>query len=245
MLRRPRSALVAVVLLGAVALTGCGAAGEANPEKIGPRGVDGLVIPTPDPDPDDFVADVDNPWFPLAAGTVWTYDVSGARADRLEVRVEDDRQVVAGVRCTVVLRRTLDQKGAAVREEESYYAQDVSGNVWLFGEQAISGTGGRSWQAGVDGAEAGVAMLAHPRVGDGYEQEHAPGVAEDRSTILSVDDERTVPAGRFTGLVVTEDTSPLGLVEVHRAYARGTGLVEATTTVGGTERIVLVEVSGP
>ena len=88
-------------------------------------------------------------------------------------------------------------------------------------------------------------MLAHPRVGDGYEQENAPGVAEDRSTILSVDDERTVPAGRFTGLVVTEDTSPLGLVEVQRAYARGTGLVEATTTVGGTERIVLVEVSGP
>ena len=89
-------------------------------------------------------------------------------------------------------------------------------------------------------------MLAHPRVGDGYEQESAPGVAEDRSTILSVDDERTVPAGTFTGLVVTEDTSPLGLVEVvRRAYARGTGLVEATTTVGGTERMVLVEVSGP
>ena len=108
MLRRPRSALVAVVLLGAVALTGCGAAGEANPETIGPRGVDGMVIPTPEPDPDDFVADVDNPWFPLEPGTVWTYDVTGSPVDKVEVRVDERRETVAGVECVVVHTSVVD-----------------------------------------------------------------------------------------------------------------------------------------
>ena len=39
-------------------------------------------------------------------------------------------------------------------------------------------------------------MPAHPRVGDGYLQQQAPNVA-DRSTVLSLDEERTVPAGTF------------------------------------------------
>ena len=236
-----------MVLLGAVALAGCGGAGEANPETIGPRGVDEMVIPTPDPDPDDFVEGVDNPWLPLEPGTVWTYDVAGSAVDKVEVRVDEQRETVAGVECVVVHTSVVDPVAQTVGVSR-FYAQDRAGNVWLFGERpAVAGVdASRSWLAGVDGAQAGVAMLAHPRVGDGYEQESAPGVAEDRSTILSVDDERNVPAGTFTGLVVTEDTSPLGPVDVvRRAYASGTGLVEATTTVGGTERMVLVEVSVP
>src|SRR5690349_20427165 len=101
MLRR-RTGLAAPLLLPLAGLTGCAAAGEANPEKIGPRGVDELTIPTPSPRIEDFVAGVDNPWFPLAPGTSWTYDVSGGRASRLEVSVLEGRSDVVGVRCTVL-----------------------------------------------------------------------------------------------------------------------------------------------
>jgi hypothetical protein len=245
MSRRPPAlvaALVATVLLSALVVSGCGAAGQANPTEIGPQGVDELVIPTPSPDPDDFVEDVDNPWLPLAPGTVWTYDVAGSEVQRLEVRVEETRETVAGVLCVVVRRTGTDRDGAVVEEGVSYLAQDDEGNVWLFGED-----GDRAWRAGEDGAEAGLAMPAVPRVGDGYLHQQAPNAA-DRSTVLSLDEERTVPAGTFGSLLLTEDTSTLDVpdpVVVRRAYAQGTGLVEETTTVGGTERAVLASVTTP
>ena len=245
MLRRSVGLVAAVVLLASAA-AGCGAAGQANPEKIGPRGVDELVIPTPSPDPEDFVSEVDNPWLPLAPGTVWTYDVSGGAADELEVRVEDRRETVAGVECVVVRSRLV---GSDVRTVgvSRFYAQDRAGNVWLLGERPdVEGVdAGRSWLAGEDGAEAGIAMLATPRVGDGYLQERATS-AQDRSTVLAVDEERTGPAGTFRGLLLTEDTlSGLTDVVVHRYYAEGVGLVEETTTVGGSSRYVLASVVEP
>ena len=81
-------------------------------------------------------------------------------------------------------------------------------------------------------------MPAFPRVGDGYLQERAPSAA-DRSTVLALDEERTVPAGTFADLLLVEDTSTLDTPDelvVRRAYAEGTGLVEETTMSGGTER---------
>src|SRR5688500_4174642 len=171
MLRR-RGALAAALL---VLLTGCGAAGEANPEKIGPEGVDELTIPTPSPDPADFVGTVDNPWLPLTPGRVWTYDVSGSAATRIEVSVASTPVTVDGVPCVVVHTEATDDRGRAVRQEDAYYAQDRRGNVWLLGEDGDD----RSWRAGEDGAQAGLAMPATPRVGDGYAMERAPGVAED------------------------------------------------------------------
>jgi hypothetical protein len=234
--------LVALVAAGVLS-SGCGAAGEANPEKIGPRGVDELVIPTPDPDPDDFVRKVDNPWLPLAPGTVWTYDVIGSVVESLEVRVEDERRTVAGISCVVVGWTATDSAGAEVEVGRTYYAQDRRGNVWLFGEERES----NYWHAAESGAEAGVAMLATPRVGDGYLRE-AAGNTLDRATVLSLDEERTVPAGTFGGLLATEDVSILDAGDGHtvsRYYAQGIGLVEQSTTVGGTQHLRLRSVVEP
>jgi hypothetical protein len=228
-----------VLAASLVVLTGCGAAGEANPEKIGPRGVDELTIPTPSPDPDDFVGVVDNPWLPLAPGRVWTYDVQASAAVNLEVSVEDEPETVAGVACVVVHSTATDDAGKVVRESDAYYAQDRRGNVWLLGEEAPS----RSWRAGVDGAEAGLAMPATPREGDGYRLELAPGVAEDRASVVSRAADSTVLAGTFADTVVIDTRVEVGALEVTRRwYAEGTGLVEALTTLGGTEHLELVSV---
>jgi hypothetical protein len=241
MLRRP--GLLVAALAAVLALTGCGAAGEANPEKYPPTGVDELVIPTPDPDPTDFVAGVDNHWLPLAPGTVWTYDVTGSRATSREVRVEATTETIANVPCVVVHRTDTNEKGRVVDEADAFYAQDAAGNVWLFGEDGPT----RTWRAGVAGAEAGLAMPATPRVGDGFLRESAPGVAADRSTVLSLDAERTLPAGTFRGLALFEDQPTIGdeTDTVQRAYASGTGLVQEVTSVGGAERAELVSVTQP
>ncbi|MEJ7679122.1 MAG: hypothetical protein WKG06_14965 [Segetibacter sp.] len=72
--------------------------------------------------------------------------------------------------------------------EDTYdwYAQDLHGNVWYFGEatKALDNgvwTAEGSWEAGVKGAAQGIAMYRHPEahIGEVYYQEFLYGVAED------------------------------------------------------------------
>lgn len=246
-------AAVCAALLAAVAVSGC--AGAGGPPTIDPSGVDGLEIPTPSPDPADFVAGVDNAWFPLEPGTVWTYRSIGDTADGPPttdiVTVTDKTRVVQGVTAVVVHDVATDESGKVLEDTYDWYAQDSAGNVWYFGEDTTAYDEGKpdtegSWEAGVDGAEAGLVMPATPRVGDGYQQEYREGVAEDRAEILSLTEQRVVSAGTFGDLVQTEDTTPLepGLVE-RKYYAEGLGLVYEETVAGGDERVELVGVTRP
>lgn len=233
--RTPSAAGVAAAVgwLALVALSGCGV---GDPKTVGPSGVDGLVIPTPTPDPADFVAEVDNPWLPLEAGSRWRYRVvaDDEVVERLTVTVTDREKEVAGVPVTVVREVVRGVDAEVVEETSTWFAQDTDGNVWYFGSRG-------SWEAGVEGAQAGLAMPATPRIGDGFEQEHAEGVAQDRARVLALDAEAVVPAGTFSGLVVTEDTTPLEPGRVQRTYyAKGVGMVLQETVTGGTEVVELV-----
>ncbi len=215
------------VLAPAVALllTGCG----AGPELAPPTGVDELQIPTEDPDPRDFVGTVDNPWFPLEPGRTWTYDVSG-ETDDLNVSVEPGPEV-GGVATTARVSELGGEKTV------DWYAQDEDGNVWWFGRAG-------EWEAGSGGAQAGLAMAAEPRVGDGYRTGFDPGVVEETVLVLSVDEARQTEAGPFTDLVLTEVRNSLepGLVQ-HWYYASGVGPVMVETVSGGSEQLELVSYS--
>ena len=209
--QRVRRALAALVVLP-IALGGCGSAGVSSP----PSGVDKLVVPTPTPDPHDFVDAVDNPWLPLPSGGTWTYDVVDVEgAHPLTVTVEDGPEI-AGVATTA---RVSAEDGETTTD---WLAQDADGNVWWFGRAG-------EWQAGTDGAEAGLAMPATPRVGDGYRTAYLPGVVEDVVTVLALDGSATVPAASYDDLVVTEQATSLepgGAIE--QSWARDVGLVEET-----------------
>jgi len=234
----------AVLLSVAVVTSGCGSA----PPKSPPTGVDELKIPTPSPEPNDFVSRIDNPWLPLTPGNTWTYEITDEDGVQTETTTVLDRtKVVAGVTATVVHDVVRDPDGAILEETYDWYAQDVAGNVWYFGEDTVEyddeGRPDRtgSWQAGVHGAMAGVAMLAAPRLGDGYQQEHLAGVAEDRATVLATDEQTSVPFGEYDGVLLTEDTTPLEPDVVERKYyARGVGTVREQTVQGGFEQVELV-----
>ena len=204
----------AVVLALLALLTGCGTASAPSP----PAGVDELVVPTPSPDPDDYVADVDNPWFPLEPGTRSTWTVTDAAGRHpLTVTVEPG-PTVAGVATTARVGTEPD------RRVVDWFAQDQDGNVWWFGREG-------EWAAGVDGAEAGLAMAATPRVGDGYRTGYAEGTVEDRVRVVSLDGD----------VLVTEQRSDLDPgVATTLTYERGRGLVAAQTAGGDdrTERLV-------
>ena len=101
------------------------------------------------------------------------------------VRVTHRTRLVDGVRVRVVRDRAY-VGGELVEDTRDWYAQDRRGNVWYFGENTKTLRNGKvtstkgSWAAGRNGASAGIVMEAHPKVGDTYSQEDAPGVAEDR-----------------------------------------------------------------
>ncbi|HEU4811403.1 MAG TPA: hypothetical protein VFT00_04620 [Nocardioides sp.] len=237
--RRVAVAVAAVLVALLAWATWTGRAG--GPPTIDPSGVDGLAVPTPSADPADFVAAVDNPWFPLEPGTVRTYrvlDVGGTRTET--VTVTGDTRVVQGVTTIVVHDVITGMGGRVVQDSHDWYAQDVAGNVWHFGEAGTRS----SWEAGVDGAEAGLAMPATPRVGDGFRQEYAAGAAEGVTEVLSLVERRSVPAGVFGDLVQTEETTPLDPGSVQRRYyAEGLGLVYVESVAGDSGIVELVDVT--
>ena len=137
---RGRLRVVAAVV-PLVALAGC--AGLGQPAPYEQPGINGLVIPTPSPDPDDFVDVVDNPWLAFEPGTDRSYDVTGAEGD-LDVEVLAGTTEVAGLTATGV--RTVSDIDGEATDETRYYAQDDDGNVWLV---AVESDTGLSWRAGL------------------------------------------------------------------------------------------------
>lgn len=248
--RRPvaRAALAAVLASTALLGTGCG--GSAGSQE--PTGVDGLRIPTPSPDPGDFVATIDNRWLPLAPGARWTYDVTGTAPGRsATVSVLDEGATVAGVAVTLVRTDVRDSDGRRVRSQVAALAQDRAGNVWLLAQTTtVWGDGGPAtteWAAGEESARAGLAMATSPRLGDGYLLQDAPGVARDRARVDAVDAAQVTDQGTFEHLLLLVVTSPLpeaAAASAREWYAAGTGLVVADrVTPAGSEHWVLT--SGP
>ena len=142
------------------------------------------------------------------------------------------------------------ENGAAKEDTKDWYAQDVDGNVWYFGEISqtfedgeLAGIEG-SWTAGVDGAKPGIVMKAAPAVGDVYRQEFSLGTAEDIAEILSLTGSTTVPGASCQGnCLVTKDFSPLdaGVFE-RKYYAPGIGsILEVNPKTGDRVKLVKIE----
>jgi hemolysin type calcium-binding protein len=178
----------------------------------------------------DFVRVIDNPYFPLTPGTTYfSRTPDGAENDAF--RVTHQTIQILGVTCTVV-KHTAYEDGEIVEIARDYFAQDKDGNVWYFGEFVRNFVDGKvanndgTWQAGVDGAMPGIFMEASPEVGDEYDQEVAPGVAEDHAKVVDLDAAVTVPYGAFGAALETEETTPLepDLLE-NKYYVSGIGQV--------------------
>lgn len=225
---------------------GSGAAGEAGDNQIEDDAPAAVTTPyAPDLEPSDFVATVDNPWFPLTPGTVFRYaHTNGARN---VVTVTDGAKSILGIRATVVRDQEYDGD-ELVEDTYDWYAQDRRGNVWYLGEDTRELEAGRlvsrsgSWEAGRNGAQPGIVMPATPETGRRYRQEYLEGEAEDIGEILEVDAGATVARGSFSGCVRTADTTPLEPdVRETKVYCRGVGLVLEEEGPGARNELVAVE----
>jgi hypothetical protein len=205
------------------------------------------------PGPGSFVSGVDDPWFPLRPGTVFVYrGVKDGQRARDVFTVTSATKVIEGVRATVVDDR-LYLRGRLAERTTDWYAQDKAGNVWYLGEKTatldargkVDSTEG-SWQAGVDGARAGIYMPARPHVGQTGRQEHYKGHAEDEFEVLSLSAHVRTPAASSRHALRIQETSPLepGVVD-EKVYVRGVGTVREQAVKGDDERLVLVSVRKP
>jgi hypothetical protein len=187
---------------------------------------------------------VDNTWFPLEPGTTLRYrGQKDGKAATDVVTVTSKTKTIQGIRARVVHDRLYVDGVGLVEDTLDWYAQDRKGNVWYMGERTKELDGrGRvitregSWQAGVDGAIAGIFLPAHPKRGERHRQEYWKGHAEDHFQIVNV----------TRSLVYTKEWSPLEPgVRDRKVYRRGLGLVLEETVRGGSERFQLVSVSKP
>jgi hypothetical protein len=222
-----------------VALIPLLAAFAGNPPPL-PQGSEPVRL-----DPADFATRIDNRYWPMTPGSRWVYRERGenGRTQRVTVTVAHRTRKVAGVRARIV-HDVVTQGGRLVEDTHDWYAQDRAGNVWYLGEDTTEHQNGGStregsWEAGRDGAQAGVIMSAHPRPGLRYRQEYYAGHAEDRAEVASLHGRARVPYGRFEDVLVTRDSNPLsrGPAE-HKYYAKGVGPVLGVSGGGSREELV-------
>jgi hypothetical protein len=202
----------------------------------GPGTVSAGGRPAPKParkkiNPANYTHKVNHPLVPLTK--VRRTDFRGHEEDtatRVVTKVLKRTRRVAGVRVAIVAVREFED-GELVERTEDYYAQDRKGRVWYFGEKVDDIENGKvvdhggQWLAGANGAEPGLFMPAKPKVGKVFEQERAPGVAEDRSKVVAVGRKVTTPAGSFTRCIKTRDFAPLDQRTEFKFYCAGVGLV--------------------
>jgi len=172
-------------------------------------------------------------------------DTGKASRIRIEITVRDTAETVAGVKVTVVdVTQFADDE--AVEKARDFYAQHSSGAVHYLGSLVDDYDGGKvighdgQWVAGEGSSKAGLLMPAAPKVGDPFEQQRAPGIAQSRSKVLSTARTVKVPAGTFKDCVEVECYDPIEKATQRKWYCPGVGLVRESSverTVELTERV--------
>ena len=166
--------------------------------------------------PPSFTTRITNPWWPMRPGNRWVYRETAPNGTRQRVVVtvlDRSKRIANGVTARVV-RDVVTADGNPVEVTDDWYAQDRCGNVWYLGEATTEYENGKpvstsgSFEAGVDGAQAGVLMPARPTVGMRYRQEYYAGEAEDRAEVVSLGEQVEVPFGHFRKGRVLDDPRP-------------------------------------
>ena len=239
--------------LGAAVLVAMGAwpagtAGAAPCPVPLPQGSDPVTL-----DPGDFVGQIDNPYWPMGPGTRWIYRESDGQGNvaKVKVTVTARTKDILGIQATVV-HDVVSEHGQLIENTFDWYAQDACGNVWYLGENTKEYENGEvvttagSWEAGVDGAQAGVVVPGDPQVGLTYRQEYYAGEAEDAAEILSLDEQAQVIFGHFRDVLLTKDFTPLHRrILEYKLYAKGIGPVLVLGISGGSDREELVRFIPP
>lgn len=189
---------------------------------------------------------IDNMWFPLKPGTIYTttgtVETTGETTERRVTHtVTGLTKVIDGVKTLVMWDRDYEDE-VLVESELAFFAQDNAGTVWLFGEYPEEFEEDKFVGApntfihGIAGSQAGIAMQAEPRTGPPeYVQAHAASVGFlDCGRVYEEDVALCVPTGCYGDVLVIDEHNPLEPEVGHQRkyYSAGTGLVKVTAEGG-------------
>jgi hypothetical protein len=184
---------------------------------------------------------IDNQFLPLVPGKQYVLEGvadrgDGVQAHRVITTVTSLTKVINGVRTRVVWDQDFSG-GELVESELAFFAQDDTGTVKAFGEYPEEYDGWfpaapNTWIDGLEGAKAGIAMLARPVVGATYSQGYSPAIGfGDRAKVVSTTTTlRNMPLGTFTNVLVIEESNTFAPEEGEQLkyYKAGIGNVRVT-----------------
>jgi hypothetical protein len=205
-------------------------------------------------DPANFSINIDNPYWPMSPGSKWVYSETDTKGttQKAVIEVTDKTKMIANGIEARVIRDTVSENGVPVEITNDWYAQDKAGNIWYLGEDTAEYKNGKvstrsgSFEAGVDGAQPGIAMPANPEPGLSYRQEYYRGEAEDKAAVITVGEEQLqVPFGYFNkDVLMTRDLVPTEpKVQELKFYAPEVGPLLSVHTDGAGGRAELVSYS--
>jgi hypothetical protein len=181
-------------------------------------------------EPNELVSVGRNPYFILEPGYQLTLEDG---SERLVITVLDETRLVDGVETRVVEERETENGEIAEVSRNFFAISRRTNSVFYFGEEVDVYKNGKianhegAWLSGQRGARFGLMMPGQPLIRGRYFQEIAPGVAMDRAEILSTSVTMKTPAGTFTSVLRTEESSPLEpLIRESKHYAPGIGLIQ-------------------
>ncbi len=200
---------------------------------------------------------IENRWLPLVPGTQFILEGRSNRGGgplphRVILTVTDLTKVIDGVRSVVLWDRDINE-GELEESELAFDAQDNDGNVWTLGEYPEEYEDGKfsgapkTWIAGLEGANAGIAVLAQPRMGAAS---YLQGLAAkidflDCARVLEMGQHVCVAGTCYDDVLVIDEWSPHDPESGHQRkfYAPGVGNVQIGA-VGDPEdeTLVLVKV---
>ncbi len=202
------------------------------------------ILPAFDPRNFESGAPIDNRYFPVVAGTVYTYE--GQELDRetgetiaLTFRESQTSRTRDILGITAQIVRAVEFKdGVLVEDSDVYYAQDKVGNVWWMGESStkfeyddegnLLGTNNDStWIAGENEAKPGYYMPKDPSVGDSFYEIFSPNDEDlDHAEITSLSEAVSTVIGDLENVLIARESSDLepGYF-ADKYYAPGVGLV--------------------
>jgi hypothetical protein len=243
----------AATLLACTLLAGCGQAGQGAAQQAGAKATPAAQAAQAQRTVGRFSAPltVDNPMFPLVAGTQFVYQgkvVEGGEPKRHSVvfTVTDLSKVVDHVRTVVAWDRDF-LEGRLQEQELAFFAQDDKGNVWNFGEYPEEYEHGKfagapsTWIRETAGAYGGIHMLSQPRVGARYREGLVPAIEfDDVSQVTRTGQATCVPAGCYRQVLVVDETSPNDPTSGHQIkyYSPRAGLIRVGAHGGDSQEFL-------
>jgi hypothetical protein len=201
-------------------------------------------------DPAQFTTEITHPYWPMKPRTRWTYrEVEDGEVYDVAVVVTTRTKKLANGVTARVVRDTVSTGGSIVEDTFDWYAQDARGNLWYLGEDTAEFEHGKissrsgSFEAGVDGAMAGIMLPADPAPGMRYREEYYAGQAEDNGVVLGTSEMVQVRTGLYRHALLIKDTAAIEPdVQEYKLYARGVGPVLTLGVSGGTSREELLKI---